>query len=144
MHFIDNPYFTLPSVTLTALRNGENEDRAFDVNIHCGGSLDGYTTRGATVQLYSNDIVDEGDHIIRNGLSSSSGIGFQLISDSADPVRFSSAADKASTALWSMSKGSQLQENAAFSLGARYKIYDDSAASAGSVVGRVIAYIDYD
>lgn len=141
---ISDQSFTLPSVTLAALRAGDNVDTNFNLNIACQGALNSKVTRSADVRLYSNDLVDSNNYIIRNSSSTSSGIGFQLFSNAADPVVFSSSPDSGSTSLWAMTKGSDLQGSDNFTLGARYKIYAPSSTSGGSVVGTVIAYIDYD
>lgn len=141
---VDNQNFALPPVTLAALRTGTTNDTNFNFSINCSGQLNKVTTRPVNLRLYSNDIVDENNNVIRNNSSTSKGIGFQLFTSTSGPLRFKSTPDISATSLWSMSKASPLTQSATVEIGARYKIFDNSKASSGSVVGTVIAYFDYD
>lgn len=141
---IDNQSFVLPSVTLAALRTGTSNDTIFNFSINCSGQINQKTTRPVNLRLYSNDIVDATNMVIRNSSSSSEGIGFQLFNASSNPLRFKSTPDISTTSLWSMAKSGPLTQSASVQIGARYKIFNNSKASSGSVVGTVIAYFDYD
>ena len=84
-------------------------------------------------------------YIIRNALSTSSGVGFQLFNDTADPLVFSSSYDSSSTSLASMTQGTDLITSlTSLNIGARYKIYDSSSATPGTVVGTITIYMEYD
>jgi len=141
---IENQQFSLPPTTLYTIRSGESSDTQFSVPVACSGSVNSLVTRTFDLRAYSNDIVDDARYIIRNPSSTSSGIGFQLFNENADPLKISASYDSASTALASMTAGKDnLGSLTSLNIGARYKIFDAAAASPGTVVGTIIIYMEY-
>jgi len=142
---IQNQQFTLPSTTLFTLRSGDYSDTRFSIPLSCSGSLNSKATKTFNLRAYSNDIVDSTNYIVRNAASTSTGIGFQLFNDLADPLKFSAGYDSASTSLASMTQGKDLVSSlTSIDIGARYKIFDAEKASPGTVVGTIIIYMEYE
>jgi len=142
---IENQEFSLPSTTLYTIQSGETSDTQFTIPVTCSGSLNSLATKTFNLRAYSGDIVDSTRYIIRNALSTSSGVGFQLFNDTADPLVFSSSYDSSSTSLASMTQGTDLITSlTSLNIGARYKIYDSSSATPGTVVGTITIYMEYD
>lgn len=142
---IENQEFTLPSTTLFAIQSGDTSDTQFTIPVTCSGSLNSLATKTFNLRAYSGDIVDATRYIIRNASSTSSGIGFQLFNDMADPLVFSASYDSSSTSLASMTQGTDLITSlTSLNIGARYKIYDSSSATPGTVVGTIMIYMEYD
>lgn len=142
---IENLAFSLPNTTVFALKSGDYSDSQFTIPVSCSGSVNSFATKTFNLRAYSNDLVDTGNYIIRNPSSTSSGIGFQLFNSAADPIKMSSTFDSSATSLASMTKSSSLVSSlTGIDIGARYKIYDSSNLSAGSVVGTMVIYMEYE
>lgn len=142
---IGNQQFSLPSTTLFALKSGDHSDTRFNIQLSCSGSLGSKATKTFNLRTYSNDIVDSANYIVRNSSSTSAGIGFQLFNTLADPLKFSTGYDAASTSLASMTQGKDFVSSlTSIDIGARYKIFDGAKASPGTVVGTVIIYMEYE
>ncbi|WP_158087464.1 fimbrial protein [Pantoea cypripedii] len=142
---IENLEFSLPSTTVFALKSGEYSDSQFTIPVSCSGSVNSLATKTFNLRAYSNDLVDTSNYIIRNSASTSSGIGFQLFNSSTDPIRMSSTFDSSATSLASMTKGSDLVTSlTSIGIGARYKIYDSSNLSPGTVIGTMVIYMEYE
>jgi len=142
---IDNQQFSLPSTTLYAIRSGEHSDTQFSVPVTCSGSVNSLVTKSFDLRAYSNDIVDDARYIIRNSSSTSSGIGFQLFNETADPLKISAGYNSSATSLASMTAGKDnLGALTSLNIGARYKIFDAAAATPGTVVGTIVIYMEYD
>lgn len=141
---VPDQLLTLPKVSLHDLRNGNSGDTSFSIPVNCSGSIANNATRAVNIRLYSPDIVDGTNTIIRNRASTSNGVGFQLFNSTTNVLRFTDAPDSASTSLWGVAKGGALPGGDTMVIGARYKIFNAENASGGSVVGTVIAYAEYD
>ncbi|UIL53515.1 MULTISPECIES: fimbrial protein [Pantoea] len=142
---IQNQQFSLPSTTLFTIKSGDASDTRFTIPLSCSGSINSKATKTFNLRAYSNDLVDNAKFIVRNASSTSTGIGFQLFNDIADPLKFSSGYDSASTSLASLTKNKDLVGSlTSFDIGARYKIYDAANATPGTVVGTIIIYMEYE
>lgn len=141
---VPDQLLTLPNVSLHDLRNGNSGDTNFSIPVNCSGNVANNATRAVNIRLYSPDIVEGTNAIIRNRASTSNGVGFQLFNPTTNVLRFTDAPDSASTSLWAVAKGGALPEGDTMVIGARYKIFNAGNVSGGSVVGTVIAYAEYD
>ncbi len=141
---VPDQLLTLPKVSLHDLRNGNSGDTSFSIPVNCSGNVANNATRAVNIRLYSPDIVDGANAIIRNRASTSNGVGFQLFNPTTNVLRFTDVPDSASTSLWAVAKGGALPEGDTMVIGARYKIFNAGNVSGGSVVGTVIAYAEYD
>jgi len=136
---------TLPRVSLNMLRNGiATDSTSFTLPISCSATLAGGATRSVNAWLYSADLVENSQQIMRNSRSSSQGVGIVLSDSAGKAVSLSggTAAGEA-TSLLSITKGADIHASA-INLNAAYKVFDPANLSPGSVVATATIYFDYD
>ncbi|RRZ92975.1 fimbrial protein [Erwinia sp. 198] len=135
----------LPRVSLNLLRSGIATDRtSFTLPVNCSATLAGGATRSVNAWLYSADLLENSQRIMRNGSSSSQGVGIVLSDSAGKAVSLSggTAAGEA-TSLLSIAKGADIHASA-INLNAAYKVFDPANLSPGSVVATATIYFDYD
>lgn len=136
---------TLPSVSLDMLRTGLTDGRtAFTLPVSCSNTLGGVASRSVNARLFSTDLIDSNQQIMRNASSGSSGVGVALTTATGDPVTLSTTAGAdGATSLFRLARGAAIVDPI-IELYAAYKIFDASALSPGTVIATATLWFNYD
>ncbi len=135
----------LPKVSLSDLKLGmDTGSTPVQLPVTCSNTLVNASTRGISAWLYSADIVDSNNLVMRNGSSTSSGIGIALKNSAGSDISLSAATTQnTATSILNIVRGGD-SSNVVIDINAFYKIFDTQTASAGTVIATAMLYFNYE
>ncbi len=136
---------TLDRTSIESIRNGTSPKTPFVLSFNCRGGANHTALNDINAWLYSGDIVNDNQTVLRSTTSSSTGVGINLLNASGHPIKLSNSRTAVNDAdlVLDIDEDDIFSDVEQVSIYAAYAIYD-AKPQQGSVEATATVMINYD